>query len=263
MIDSKNAIRQSKIDFCYGSFRGVNYAHRGLHDIDNGIPENSLAAFRLAAESGYGIELDVQLSRDGYVVVFHDDTLKRVCGIDARVDEYDYRDLKTMSLLGTDEHIPLFTEVLEVLSEKGSSPLIVELKTGPRNDELCTKTYEILKKYNIRYCVESFNPFIVYWFRKNAPGVFRGQLASEKSDYLPEQSKITACLLSECAFNILARPDFIAYKNTERPRRIKNLRKRGIMLASWTSREPEIDQKTNDAVIFEKYRPSPRYTVSD
>lgn len=236
-----------------------NYAHRGLHDIGAGIPENSLEAFRLAALNGYGAELDVQLSRDGQVVVFHDDTLERVCGVLARVDELEYRELKELPLLGTEERIPLFTEVLELFDGGKERPLIVELKTGPRNGELCRKTYEILKQYPGLACIESFNPLIVSWFRKYAPEVVRGQLASVLSDYLPQQNRFMAFLLSRCALNFLARPDFVAYRNTGRPKRILRLRKRGIALFGWTSREPDNDQKRNDAVIFENYRPEVSY----
>lgn len=169
-------------------FTHVNYAHRGLHDIKNGIPENSLAAFRLSAEAGYGTEFDIQLSRDGQVVVFHDDNLKRVCGVDARVDSLDYDELKKLRLLGTDEYIPLFTEVLDVFRGT-TAPLIVELKTGRRNDELCDKAIKILSGFDGNFCIESFNPFIVNRFRKKAPHICRGQLASEISDYIPEQKK--------------------------------------------------------------------------
>ena len=109
-----------------------NFAHRGLHTKDRKVPENSLAAFKRAAERGYGIELDVQLSRDGQVVVFHDDTLDRVTGVVGRVDSYDYDDLKKMHLCGTSETIPLFSEVLKNIG--GAGPLIVELKHCPRND---------------------------------------------------------------------------------------------------------------------------------
>ena len=145
-------------------FTRVNYAHRGLHDIKNGIPENSLAAFRLSAEAGYGTEFDIQLSRDGQVVVFHDDDLRRVCGVDARVDSLDYDELKKLRLLGTDEYIPLFTEVLDVFMGT-TAPLIVELKTGRRNDELCDKAIKNLTGCDGIFCFESFNPFIDNRFR--------------------------------------------------------------------------------------------------
>ena len=123
-------------------FRGVNYAHRGLHTRDRSVPENSIPAFRQAAREGYGIELDVQLSRDGQVVVFHDDTLDRVCGVHARVDELSYEELSKLRLCGTEEEIPLFQDVLN--SIRGCEALIVELKNGRRNRELCEKTKALL-----------------------------------------------------------------------------------------------------------------------
>ena len=240
-------------------FTHWNYAHRGLHTADKTVPENSLPAFKAAAEAGYGAELDVQLSKDGQVVVFHDDTLNRVCGVDARVDAYDYNELKNMSLCGTAEGIPLFTEVLEAFG-KGTGPLIVELKTGPKNDELCRKTYEILKSYPGVYCIESFDPFIVNWFKKNAPEIVRGQLATKAEDYVKDgRSRFVAKLLADCAFSVLNKPDFIAYQNIERPKAVRRQAEKGVLLFAWTSRTPDVDQKTNDGVIFELYRPDTRY----
>ena len=108
-------------------FKGVNFAHRGLHSRDKTVPENSLEAFRLAARAGYGIELDVRLSRDGQVVVFHDDTLARVCGVQKRVDELDYAELKKLKLCGQDAGIPLFSEALEVVRNNGATADVVAL----------------------------------------------------------------------------------------------------------------------------------------
>ena len=128
---------------------GVNHAHRGLHTKDKTVPENSLPAFRAAAEAGYGVELDIQLSRDGQVVVFHDDTLDRVCGVHGRVDEFTFEELRGMRLCGTQETIPLLTEVFEVMG--GRTPMIIELKTGRRNDELCEKGLALMRDYQRRY----------------------------------------------------------------------------------------------------------------
>ena len=144
-------------------FLGRNIAHRGLHARDKSIPENSLEAFSLAADMGYGIELDVQLSKDGYVVVFHDDTLDRVCGVHGRVEEYNYSELKKMRLCGTECSIPLFSDVLRLIN--GRRPIICELKNGKRNRELCRKTYDLISAYRGEICIESFNPLIVGWFR--------------------------------------------------------------------------------------------------
>ena len=239
-------------------FRRRNFAHRGLHDMTRLIPENSLLAFAAAVGEGYGIELDVQLSKDGQVVVFHDDTLNRVCGIDGRVDAYDYEELKEFSLLGTMQHIPLLTEALELIGT-GDGPLIVELKNGPRNGELCEKTYNILRQYPGDYCIESFNPLIVRWFMLNTPEIFRGLLAAEKEEYMPRYSPFMAKLLSNCTLRFLCKPDFIAYQNGTRPKSVLKMREKGTLLFAWTSRKPDVDQAENDAVIFEGYRPPLTY----
>ena len=197
-------------------FLGWNYAHRGLHKADKSVPENSLEAFRLAGEAGYGAELDVQLSKDGQVVVFHDDTLDRVCSVHGRVDAFTLQELQQMSLCGTDQHIPLFSQVLEVFGGRG--PLIVELKTGPRNKELCEKTLALLEGYRGDVCIESFDPRIVAWFRRHAPQLLRGQLAAPMEEYTKDgRGKAQAFLLSRCLLNCLARPQFIAYKIGPRP----------------------------------------------
>ena len=233
-----------------------NYAHRGLHTKDRTVPENSLAAFRRAAERGYGIELDVQLSRDGQVVVFHDDTLERVTGVVGRVDSYDYEDLSQMHLCGTEETIPLFIEVLKNI--KGAGPLIVELKHGPRNDELCEKTLNILKDFHQDYCIESFDPFIVAWFRKNAPGIVRGQLSAPYETLKQGQPGLVAKLLSRCFFNFTARPHFIAYQIGPHPASVDHFRKKGGLLFGWTARDRS-GEAENDAMIFEFYEPDLKY----
>lgn len=173
LVAPGRASKKDKKPFMY-----KNFAHRGLHKKDKTVPENSLAAFERASSYGYGIELDVQLSKDGQVVVFHDDTLNRVCGVDSRVDEKTYDELSKISLCGTTQTIPLFSEVLKTV--RGRGPLIVELKNGKRNEELCEKTYALLEKYSGEYCIESFNPFIVRWFKKNAPEVIRASLQPPK-----------------------------------------------------------------------------------
>ena len=235
-----------------------NYAHRGLHTQDKTVPENSLAAFQAAHDAGYGAELDVQLSKDGQVVVFHDDTLDRVTGVHGRVDAFTYDELSKMPLCGTDQTIPLFTEVLKTFY--GAGPLIVELKTGPRNQELCEKTYEILKTYPGLYCIESFNPFIVQWFYKNAPDVVRGQLAAPYQDMKAGGQKApVAWALSRCLFSFLNHPHFIAYKNEKRPWFVRRQFAHGTMPVAWTSRIPDVDQKINDMVIVEFYRPEKKY----
>jgi len=229
-----------------------NFAHRGLHTRDKAVPENSLKAFELAADMGYGMELDVQLSRDGQVVVFHDDTLSRVCGVDARVDELDYEELRELRLCGTEETIPLFSEVLKCV--RGRGPLIVELKNCSDNILLCEKTYTLLHNYSGEFCIESFNPFIVRWFRINAPEFFRGQLANPPEGYHGEVSPAAGFILGNCLLNFLARPQFIAYKIGPKPFPVKLAEALGAVKVAWTSHE-WMNEKTNDVVIFEFYKP--------
>ena len=237
-------------------FMGINFAHRGLHTRDKSVPENSLAAFERAAQAGYGIELDVQFSKDGQVVVFHDDTLDRVCGVHGRVDDFDYSELRKMRLCGTDQTIPLFTEVLNVI--RGRGPLIVELKTGPRNRELCEKTYAILSEYRGDVCIESFNPLIVAWFRFHARDLVRGQLAQPTRRYAGEASKPMAFLMSHGLTNFFCRPQFIAYRIGYRPPTVRLAEALGAMRIGWTSHEPR-NEKGRDGVIFEFYKPRVKF----
>ena len=242
--------------FSVDDFRGLYYAHRGLYDNEHGIPENSLAAFRRAAEKGYGAEMDVQVTRDGRVIVFHDDDLDRMCGVSGKIWDFTLQQLQQLRLLGTDETIPLFTDVLDVLKQ-GAGPLIIELKHGPRDRELCEKTKAILDRYPGVFCVESFDPRIVLWFRLNAPEYIRGQLAHPAENYAHIVPPRTAELLAGCCFSRLNRPDFIAYKIGPRPARVLRMRREGILLIAWTSHDAEKDAQENDSVIFEYCSPLP------
>ena len=238
-------------------FYGRSFAHRGLHVEDKSVPENSLEAFRLAASAGYGVELDVQLSKDGQVVVFHDDTLDRVCGVHARVDEKSFDELRLLRLCGTEQRIPLFSDVLAVI--RGRGPLLVELKNGRRNRELCKKTYALLQGYKGDVCIESFNPRIVAWFRFHGRDLLRGQLAAPVADYVKDGfKKPLGFVLSRTLLNFLARPQFIAYKIGRRPLLVRVSEKLGAMKVGWTSHDP-VNEKGRDAVIFEFYRPGLRF----
>lgn len=234
---------------------GRNYAHRGLHTEDRTIPENSLEAFEAAADKGYGIELDVRLTKDGRVVVFHDDTLERVCGINKRVDELTYAELKELKLYGTEQTIPQFVQVLETVN--GRSPLIVELKPGKDRIELCEKTKAILAEYKGEACIESFDPFVVAWFRKNSPNTVRGQLSMPMKMY-KGMNPMLKFMLSRCLFNCITRPHFIAYKIGLRPLAVHFSELMGAMKVGWTSHEVKNEDKRN-AVIFEFYNPEVRF----
>lgn len=241
-------------------FSGRTFAHRGLFSADQSVPENSLAAFRAAVEAGYGVELDVQLTKDGQVVVFHDDDLKRVCGVDARVDAFTFEELQQLSLLGTKERIPLFTDVLKTID--GKIPMIVELKSGGDWKSLCPKTKELLDAYSGDYCVESFHPSLVRWFYLNAPGILRGQL-SEAARYSRKGLPLyQAIMMSRLLTNILAHPQFIAYRVGPKCLSVRVCEALGALRVCWTARPTDDHAKltqTNDAIIFEHYLPDTHF----
>jgi glycerophosphoryl diester phosphodiesterase len=188
------------------------YAHRGLHDNKTDAPENSLEAFRKAVEAGFGIELDVQLSKDRVPVVFHDFTLQRICGAEGKLMDYTYEELQQFTLFGTSEKIPKLEDVLALVD--GRVPLIVEYKIPGCHTEICSIADKMLSEYKGLYCIESFNPLGLLWYRKNRKKVMRGQLADnfikagEK-----ELSKLVYFSIQHLLFNFLTKPDFIAYNH--------------------------------------------------
>ena len=234
---------------------GHFYAHRGLHDGKCGIPENSMKAFRLAIEKGYGIELDVQLSADGIPVVFHDATLTRVCGVNRRVCDLTLSELKQLSLGGKDfpdtgERIPTFAEFLKLVD--GRVPLIVEIKMEKWDARVPEAADKLLRDYRGPYCVESFHPGVLVWYRKHRPDVFRGQLCTSRS--------LSYFLLGKMLTNIAARPDFIAYDwryRNDLSRRICCDLYHALPVA-WTIRsQAELDECRKDfrLFIFEGFEP--------
>ena len=162
-----------------------------------------------------------------------------------------------MRLCGTEQRIPLFSDVLKTIGGRG--PLIVELKNGRRNQELCKKTYALLQGYQGDVCVESFNPRIVAWFRFHGKDLLRGQLASPVKDYVKDGfGKPLSFVLSRCLLNFLARPQFIAYKLVRRPLTVRLSELLGAMKVCWTSHDPA-SEKGQDTVIFEFHRPGLRF----
>ncbi|MCL2718403.1 MAG: glycerophosphodiester phosphodiesterase [Lachnospiraceae bacterium] len=198
----------------FRELKTVYFAHRGLHDnnpcAEGGCdaPENSLKSFEKAVAAGYGIELDLQLSKDGQVVVFHDETLERMCGVPGNVLDYTYEELKQFTLLGSTERIPLLAETLELVA--GQVPLIIEYKIVKHNLSVCEIGDKLLRKYQGVYVIESFHPFALRWYKENHPSVIRGQLAdrfTEKEEY----KSLQYWLLQNLLLNFITKPDFIAF----------------------------------------------------
>lgn len=244
-------------------FKNRYFGHRGLYSRDGSVPENSIASFSAAVQAGYGIELDIQLTKDDEIVVFHDEDLKRICGKDGLVIDYTLSEIKELRLLETDEQIPTFAEVLSLVD--GKVPLIIEFKGGKRNKVLCNKAMKYLRDYDRAhggnekgsklYCVESFDARIVYWFRRNAPDLYRGQLANAMEYYDDKFAWILRFCSAHCLFNFGGRPHFIAYGlEGKKPWIVKLAELLGAKKVCWTSHNPE-DKNENDSVIFEFYNP--------
>lgn len=191
------------------------FAHRGYHNMERLIPENSMAAFRAAVEKGYGIELDVHLTRDGKLAVFHDDTLERMCHVPGTVESHTMAELKQYRLLNTPERIPELHEVLSYV--KGRVPLLIELKIPSRDVSVCKTSYRELRSYPGNYMIQSFNTLGLYWYRRHAPEVLRGQLSSNLTQSAKGEPYILRFAVKNLLSNVLGRPDFISYKLKDLP----------------------------------------------
>lgn len=241
-------------------FKEWLYAHRGLHDRKEGVPENSLLAFQRAVEMGFGIELDVQMTKDGIPVVFHDYTLKRICGEEGKLCDYTYEELRRFRLCGTEQRIPKFEEVLKTVD--GRVPLIVELKIERLDISLCAAVDKLLGQYEGLYCVESFNPLAVRWYRRHRKEIVRGQLSDA---FLKEGEYVgtVTFLLQNLLLNWMGRPDFIAY-NCKYPKTLSRRICRSLYrstMAAWTIQSGEQlaeARKYFDIFIFDGFVPAGR-----
>lgn len=214
---------QNLKDEKWEGFRHYYYAHRGLHDSQSNIPENSMAAFLKAVENGYGIELDVQLTKDGIPVIFHDEKTGRLLRdekgavVNKVLTELTLEELERYHLLASEEKVPLFEDVLKLVD--GKVPLIVELKvvnSSTDTNGLCSKADLLLQKYHGLYCVESFHPACVNWYRKNCPEIIRGQLAERPNTQAKGKMCIATTIMQYLLTNFITRPNFIAYNHHNR-----------------------------------------------
>ena len=234
-----------------------DYAHRGLHNAN--IPENSMPAFSAACNSGYGIELDIQLSSDGRVVVFHDETLLRMCGVDKKVSDLTYEELSKLTLNNSSERIPLLEEVLFLVD--GKVPLLIELKGTDKNTSLCDRAFELLDLYGGAFCIESFNPLLIGYVKRKRPEYKRGQLVTMLKKKDANQPLPVRFMLSHMLLNFISRPHFIAFDMMKKPTV-------GILAASsvlgakkfaWTVRSAEDYNSLKERgvlSIFENFTPS-------
>ena len=245
------AISEAKISW----IKETPIAHRGLHTKD--IPENSLSAFENALKNNYAIELDVQFTKDKEVVVFHDENLKRITNDTRNIEDVNYDELKNLRLGNTNEIIPTLEEVLELVDSKVA--ILIEIKDCKDYIELSEKTYEILKGYEGNYAIQSFNPFILEWYKNNASEVVRGQLSGTFTEGSESLNSFEKFALKNMLLNFKSKPNYIGYDLEGIPKsKLESLRKKGVPIIVWTVKNKEDMEKAykySDNITFENFLP--------
>ena len=214
----------------YGSLLKRYFAHRGVH---GEYPENSLPAFNEAIERKYAIELDVHLSKDNHLVVFHDDNLHRLTGVDDFIKHKSLEEIKQLNLLDTQYKIPTLKEVLNLVAAK--TPILLEIKTENNTKRICKAVIEELKDYNGDIFIQSFNSFVLRYFYKLAPNYLRGQLSSFFTNDTLGWIKKT--LIKTLRLNKFAHVDFIAYNIKNLPNKYVNKTK--VPVLTWSIKTHE------------------------
>lgn len=237
----------------YANYKFV--AHRGLHNY-NDVPENSTQAFNLAIKNNLAIELDVHLTADKKLVVFHDENLKRMTGLDKEIEDCTIEELNKLFLNNTIYAIPTLDEILNLVDCK--VPMLIEIKNLRKVGELESLLMNKLSNYKGEYIIESFNPLSLLWIRKRYKNIILGQLATK--DYPTINSNLKKLLLKNMFFNFLLKPDFISYDYKYINNRLyKKCKNKNIDLFLWTitnNEQYKCIQNLCDGIIFENFNPT-------
>lgn len=230
------------------------YAHRGLHG--KGVIENSISAFRAAIEAGFGIELDVQKSRDGEAIVFHDEMLDRLTREIGPVATKTRTALGQILLADTLETIPSLDDVLALVG--GRVPILIEIKAETASvGALCLAVRRSLEGYRGDVAIMSFNPEVCRWFRRHAKRITRGIVMTEGSD-MDMAADLKARFARHAAL-WRAKPEFLAYDIRNLPSRFAGAqRARGLPVLTWTVRtsaQERVASQCADEIIFEQPAP--------
>lgn len=270
-------VGDSHVDARWARMKRYRYAHRGLHGRVTGVPENSLAAFERARDNGFGAEMDVRLTKDDRLVVFHDADTTRMCGVSGAIEDMTLDQVRALRLGGTDERIPTFEEAISVFDYEGpkneldeldvdgsgvATPVIVEIKTANGNFKRLTDlVMEALDRHCVSFCIQSFDLYVLSRLRWHRPEVIRGRLAYDvrhgKALALPVRFARTML-----TGNHAARPDFIAYRFEDRKLPVVRMvvGPMGAKPVYWTIRT-EADLRECEAeggvAIFEGFLPDP------
>ncbi len=237
--------------------KGAFIAHRGIHADDKGLAENTMPAFIAADKLGFAIELDVRLTKDGKVVVFHDDDLERLCGVKGTIEDHTYEQLQAYTILSTDQRIPTFEEVVRAVEV----PLLIEIKSSHKNNKaLCAALDDILREYNGTFIIQSFYPPALLWFRLHHRSLCRGILSS---DYIKKGAPFHHILAGWLLFNFMIRPDFVSFEARYAASFQRSVCSAlGALPVGWTFRSPaelELYGGMFVTYIFENFLPDGPY----
>ncbi|MBU4690921.1 glycerophosphodiester phosphodiesterase family protein [Mycoplasma zalophi] len=230
-----------------------NISHRGFHN--EKYPENSISAFENAMKNNFAIELDIHILKDKNIVVFHDDSLKRMTSLEKNIEDCTYEELNLLNLNNTTEKIPLFKDVLNKVN--GSVPLMIEYKKRDlKNYDLEKESWELLKNYQGEFVIQSFNPYVLLWFKNNHPEVIRGQLSggfvNEKMNFIKKS------FLKNMKMNKKTEPDFINYQKEFLDSKVIKKLQSKLPILTWTIRNKkeyqEFKNKSSNT-IFENFDP--------
>lgn len=226
-------------------------AHRGYHNQTKMCPENSKEAFLRAIEKNYHIEIDIRLTKDNEVVVFHDENVVRMCGKNSKVRDLTLAELKKLKLLGGTEEILTLKEFLDLVDKKVGC--LIEFKET-EDAILEPIAWEILKDYEGKWAMQSFQPSKLKWFKKNAPHILRGQLCLNYMDN-KEKPWLIKFMFTNLLSNFIGRPQFISYHYSGVNKlNVKLLRKMHVPLFVWNIENEKIYQAVKgkcENIIFE------------
>ena len=223
-------------------------AHRGYHDMNRDVWENTLSAFSRAIEAGFAIECDLHYASDGVPVVFHDDDLQRVCNLPGEVRERTSAELGLLSIGGTKDKIPTLKQLLQLCG--GKVPLVLELKGREGDDEgFAESVLEVLEGYEGHVALMSFD----HWLLKDLKALD----APYPVGLTAEGNKPETFFQHDEAMHLGL--DFISYFFGHLPNPfITAQRQRGIPVITWTVRDEAARKHTfanADQMTFEGFDP--------
>lgn len=230
-------------------------AHRGFHNQNLNILENTKEAFEYALQKEFSIECDLNMLKDGTVVVFHDKNLNRLCSVDKDLKDLSIHEIRNIRLKDKKSSIITLEELIQIV--KGKKPLLIELKPFNNPKIFVDRVMDVLKDYHGPYALFSFHPMIVYQLKKKYPHVIRGQISSfYKEDTM---NPIARMVLKRMWLNLLTKPDFISYHNKDLPNKYATrfYRKKGVVISFVAQTEKEFTRIRSlyHNVVFEHFEP--------